>query len=158
MSSSCCRIGSQLPLSGDWANATPSASIRAQRTPDTIRLRTPMPPLLPAPAPKVYVSDSVTLCAMTIKRVGPLSCAKTGAALNGVIGLLAGILFSLAAMFGAFAGGDGPSGMFGAIFGTWGIVILPIFCACLGFVMTLIMAVIYNALASVVGGVEVDIQ
>ena len=95
---------------------------------------------------------------MTIKRVGPLSCAKIGAALNGVIGLLAGIAFALAAMAGAFAASEDPVGMFGAIFGVGAIVILPIFYACIGFVMTLIMAVIYNALASAVGGIEVDIS
>jgi hypothetical protein len=94
---------------------------------------------------------------MTIKRIGPLSCAKIGAALNGVIGLIAGIAFSLAAMVGAFAGNDAP-GMFGALFGVGAIVILPIFYACMGFVMTLIMAVIYNALASAVGGIEVDVS
>ena len=47
---------------------------------------------------------------------------------------------------------------FGAIFGVGAIVILPIFYACIGFVITLIMAVIYNALASAVGGIEVDIS
>lgn len=93
---------------------------------------------------------------MTIKRIGPLSCAKIGAALNAVMGLVGGIIFSLAAMVGAFAGND--AGMFGAIFGVGAIVILPIFYACFGFVITLIMAVIYNALASAVGGIEVDIS
>ena len=95
---------------------------------------------------------------MTIKRVGPLSCAKIGAALNAVIGLVAGIAFSLAAMAGTFAASEDPVGMFGAILGVGAIVILPIFYACMGFVMTLIMAAIYNALASAVGGIEVDIQ
>ena len=94
---------------------------------------------------------------MTIKRIGPLSCAKIGAALNAVMGLVGGIIFSLAAMAGAFAGNEAP-GMFGAIFGVGAIVILPIFYACMGFVVTLIMAVIYNALAAAVGGIELDIS
>ena len=54
---------------------------------------------------------------MTIKRVGPLSCAKIAAALYAVIGLVAGIFLSLAAMAGAFAGDDGPGGILGTMFG-----------------------------------------
>ncbi len=95
---------------------------------------------------------------MTIKRVGPLSCAKIAAALYAVMGLVGGIFLSLAAMAGAFAGDDGPGGIMGAMFGVGAIVILPIFYACLGFVATLILASIYNALAAAVGGIEVDIQ
>lgn len=95
---------------------------------------------------------------MTIKRVGPLSCAKIAAALYAVIGFVAGIFFSLAAMAGAFAADDAGVGAMGMIFGAGAIVVLPIFYACLGFVGTLIIASLYNAVAGVVGGIEVDIS
>ena len=95
---------------------------------------------------------------MTIKRVGPLSCAKIAAALYAVLGLVAGVFFSLAAMAGAFAANQEAAGAMGVIFGVGAIVVLPIFYGCIGFVGTLIMAAVYNALASAVGGVEVDIQ
>ena len=95
---------------------------------------------------------------MTIKRVGPLSCAKIAAALYAVIGLVAGVFVSLAAMAGAFAANEEAAGALGIIFGVGSIVVLPIMYACIGFVMTLIVAIVYNVLASAVGGVEVDIS
>jgi hypothetical protein len=95
---------------------------------------------------------------MTIRRVGPLSCAKIAAALYAVMGLVGGIFLSLAAMAGAFAADNGPGGILGAMFGVGAIVMLPIFYGCLGFVATLILASIYNALASAVGGIEVEIS
>ena len=95
---------------------------------------------------------------MTIKRVGPMSCAKIAAALYAIIGLVLGVIFSLGAMAGALVGGDSGAGGFGFIFGIGSIVMLPIVYACIGFVGTLIMAAVYNALASAVGGVEVDIS
>ena len=95
---------------------------------------------------------------MTIKRVGPLSCAKIAAALYAVIGLIAGIFISVAAMVGAFAANQGAAGPLGVLFGVGSIVMLPIMYGCIGFLGTLIRAAVYNALASAVGGVEVDIS
>jgi hypothetical protein len=95
---------------------------------------------------------------MTIKRVGPLSCAKIVAALYAVIGLIAGIFISLAAMVGAFAANRGAAGPLGVLFGVGSIVMLPIIYGCIGFVMTWILATLYNVLAGAVGGVEVDIS
>ena len=95
---------------------------------------------------------------MTIKRVGPLSCAKIAAALYAVLGLVAGIFISVAAMVGAFAANQEAAGALGLLFGVGSIVMLPIMYGCIGFVGTLIMAAVYNALASAVGGVEVDIS
>jgi hypothetical protein len=95
---------------------------------------------------------------MTIKRVGPMSCAKIAGALYAVIGLIAGLFITLASMIGAMAGAGEGAGGLGVIFGVGSIVVLPIMYACIGFVATLIMAAIYNALAAAVGGVEVDIS
>ena len=95
---------------------------------------------------------------MTIKRVGPMSCAKIAAALYAVIGLIAGVFITLASMIGAMAGAGEGAGGLGVVFGVGSIVVLPIMYACIGFVATLIMAAIYNALAAAVGGVEVEIS
>ena len=99
---------------------------------------------------------------MVVKRVGPLSVAKNAALLYAVLGLIFGALFSLAAMAGAFSaageeGGGLAAGMAG-LFGVGAIVILPIFYACLGFVGALIMSVLYNIVASMVGGIELDVE
>lgn len=95
---------------------------------------------------------------MTIRRVGPLSCAKVAGALYAVLGFIAGIFVSLAAMAGAFASNQDGAGALGIVFGVGAVVLLPILYGCLGFVMTLIMTALYNALAGALGGVEVDIQ
>ena len=95
---------------------------------------------------------------MVIKRVGPLSCAKIAGALYVVLGLIAGGFISLLAMVGAFSSDEAGFGALGALFGVGAIIFIPLFYGCMGFVMTLIMAWIYNVLASALGGVEIDVQ
>jgi hypothetical protein len=98
---------------------------------------------------------------MVIRRVGPLSVAKIAATLYAVIGLIVGGIFSLIGMAGAFAtrGSEGsPFGPFGAMIGAGSIVFFPIMYACLGFVGSLIMAALYNIVAGMVGGVELEVQ
>jgi hypothetical protein len=46
----------------------------------------------------------------------------------------------------------------GALFGIGAIVLLPILYGCLGFVMTLLMAWLYNVAAGIVGGVEIQTE
>lgn len=100
---------------------------------------------------------------MVVKRVGPLSAAKNAALLYAVFGLIFGALFSLATMAGAFsaaqqeANAGFAAGMAGLV-GIGAIIFLPIFYACIGFVGTLIMAVLYNVIAGVIGGVELDLE
>jgi hypothetical protein len=95
---------------------------------------------------------------MTIKRVGPLSCAKIAGTLYAVLGLVVGIFVSLAALVGAFASNRGDAGGLGVLFGVGAVVAIPVFYGCIGFVGTLVMAGLYNALAGALGGIEVDIQ
>jgi hypothetical protein len=93
---------------------------------------------------------------MVITRVGPVSVAKIAGILYLFIGLVFGAMFSVASVVGAFAANDGTAGMMGLFFGVGAIILLPIFYACFGFVMTLVMAAIFNVAAGIVGGVEVD--
>ena len=46
----------------------------------------------------------------------------------------------------------------GPFFGIAAVVFLPVTYGVMGFVMTLIMAALYNALAKLVGGVEIDLR
>jgi hypothetical protein len=97
---------------------------------------------------------------MIVKRVGPLSVAKNAAVLYAAIGLIVGALFSLAAAAGAFAGAD-DSGMAAGIAGIVGIgaiIIAPIAYACIGFVGALIGATLYNIVAGMVGGIELEVE
>jgi hypothetical protein len=93
---------------------------------------------------------------MTITRVGPLSCAKVAGLLYVIVGLVAGAFISLAAMAGGLASNDEVGSTFGALFGVGAIILIPIFYGCLGFVMTLIGAALFNLAAGMVGGIEVD--
>jgi hypothetical protein len=94
---------------------------------------------------------------MVVTRVAPFSAAKIAGTLYAILGLVFGAILSLASIIGAFAS-DAPEGAaFGAIFGVGAVVLLPIFYGCLGFVGTAIMAWLYNVLAGVVGGIEIDV-
>jgi hypothetical protein len=96
---------------------------------------------------------------MVIKRVGPVSCAKISGTLYGIIGLIVGGVFSMMAMAGAFASDDSPfSAGFGAVLGAAAIVVFPLFYGCIGFVATLVGAWLYNVVAGLVGGIEVEVQ
>ncbi|MEA2464092.1 MAG: hypothetical protein QOJ98_1839 [Acidobacteriota bacterium] len=94
---------------------------------------------------------------MVIRRVGPLSLAKISGALYALLGLIFGAIISLISIAGsAFMPKD--AGFSGMLFGVGAIVILPIFYGVLGFIMSLIMAGLYNLIAGWVGGVEIDLQ
>lgn len=95
---------------------------------------------------------------MVIKRVGPLSFAKISGTLYAIIGLIIGACVSLVAMLGGFAGQTTESGMFGAVMGVAAIIVAPIFYGLLGFFTSLIGAALYNVIAGMVGGVEIDVQ
>jgi hypothetical protein len=95
---------------------------------------------------------------MIVKRLGPLSFAKVTGVLYGLFGLIAGCIFALIALAGG-AVSDKPGGpVFGALFGVGAIVFLPILYGGLGFVMTLLMAALYNGVARWVGGVEIQVE
>ena len=99
---------------------------------------------------------------MVIRRVTPLSAAKIAGALYMVLGLIFGALFSLIAVIGSTASlanqDGGPGAAFGALFGIGAIVLFPIFYGAMGFIGAFLMALLYNALAGMVGGVEIDVQ
>jgi hypothetical protein len=100
---------------------------------------------------------------MVIRRVGPLSAAKIAGALYFVMGLIFGAIVSLIAIVGGIAGmaseqGSGGEAFFGMLFGAGAVIVLPLFYGALGFVTTFLAALLYNATAGIVGGVEIDVQ
>ena len=95
---------------------------------------------------------------MIIKQVGPLSCAKISGGLYAVLGLIAGCVLTLAALTGAFGAASSQAGGVGAMIGAGAIVVLPVLYGCLGFLAALVGAWLYNVLAGLVGGIELDIQ
>jgi hypothetical protein len=100
---------------------------------------------------------------VVIKRINPLSAAKVAAVLYGLMGLLIGGLFSLMAMFGGFAAGmSGDEGaaaapFLGMFFGVGAIIIVPILYGAVGAIMVAIGTALYNVVAGMVGGIEIDV-
>jgi len=95
---------------------------------------------------------------MVITRVAPVSVARVAGVIYALLGLLFGAIVSLASVAGAFAASGGDAGFMGALFGIGAVVLLPLFYGCMGFIMSLITAALYNAVSGVVGGVEVDVR
>jgi len=78
----------------------------------------------------------------------------------GVMGLFFGVVFALVSVAGsALAPQEGPQGpLMGLVFGVGGIVVLPLFYGVFGLVAGVIGAFLYNVLADLVGGVEIDLR
>jgi len=93
---------------------------------------------------------------MVVNRVGPLSCAKIVGLLYVILGLIMGAFVSL---FAATMGGGVPGRDPGnPVFGMAAVVFFPVLYGVAGFVITLIAAWLYNGLAGLVGGVEIDLR
>ena len=95
---------------------------------------------------------------MVIKRIGPVSCAKITGTLYAILGLVFGGIVSLVAFAGGFTSNTSGAAGVGAIVGVGAVVVFPILYGGIGFVATLIGASLYNVLAGVVGGIELDVQ
>ena len=95
---------------------------------------------------------------MVIKRFDPLSCAKITGALYAILGLAFGAILSLVSVVGGFASAKPEGAALGALFGVGGVVLLPVLYGGMGFVFTLIAALLYNGLARLVGGVSIDVE
>jgi hypothetical protein len=114
-----------------------------------------------APGPAVLLSGltSQEEDGMELRRIGVVSAGKVAAVLYGVIGLLFGVLAALAVVFGLTLGDFGEDlGSSAAIYAVVLVVVMPIVYAAAGFVMAAIGALVYNLIARVVGGVELELQ
>ena len=99
---------------------------------------------------------------MQLKRVGPLSCAKVMGIVYAALGLIVGFFVSIAAVFGVALGsaaGDEPgAALIGLLFGVGAIIALPVFYGLLGFVCGAVVAALYNLVARLTGGIELELE
>jgi len=97
---------------------------------------------------------------MVLRRVGVLSAGKILGAMYVVLGLFFGGIFTLMSLIGATAmmaeGGEGALGS--VLFGVGAIIIFPIFYGVMGFISGLIGALLYNGLAGMIGGIELELE
>jgi len=99
---------------------------------------------------------------MQLKRIGPLSCARMAAVLYAALGLIVGFFVSVAALLGMALGsvveGEPGAALIGLLFGIGAIVLLPIVYGLLGFVCALVGAALYNLVARLTGGIELELE
>jgi hypothetical protein len=97
---------------------------------------------------------------MVIRHIGVWSAARMYAAISAAAGLFFGLCLAALSVLGAGFGApadDAPTWL-APVFGMGAIVALPVFYGVMGLLAGSIGAVIYNLFASVVGGLEIDLQ
>lgn len=98
---------------------------------------------------------------MILKRVGVLSCGKISGVIYALIGLIFGGFFALFSLFGAgFAAlqTNQSDALLGALFGVGAVIFMPVFYGFMGFVMGLIGGALYNLVAGLIGGLEMELE
>lgn len=105
---------------------------------------------------------------LRIKKLGIISVAKIYAVMMFVISLLIAIPYGLVIIVISLVGGasagsqDGFSGLMvgggGIVMGLVVMIAIPIFYACIGFIAGIIGALVYNILAGIVGGIEIEVE
>jgi hypothetical protein len=96
---------------------------------------------------------------IVVRRIGVLSLAKIQGTLYALLGLIIGAFFSLLAVVGAAlvnAVGGTSGSHIGMLFGVGAVIVFPILYGILGFILGLIMGGLYNLVAAMVGGIELE--
>lgn len=93
---------------------------------------------------------------MHIRKITPLSAGKILGALYAVLGLIAGAIFMIASVVGVAAGGQNAVG--GLVMSGLGILLMPLLYGGMGFLGGVVAAFLYNVGASMVGGIELEIE
>jgi hypothetical protein len=95
-----------------------------------------------------------------VKSVGVMSVAKIMGLIYGCTGLLAAPFFLLVGLLSSFAnhGRSSAAGIFGMGLGVVIAIFIPVIYGVMGFVMGAISALLYNAFAGWVGGIELELE
>ena len=93
---------------------------------------------------------------MVIKRVAVLKLAIFQAALMAAFGVIIALFFM---GFGAlFSGFGGHAAGFAGMMGVAALIFLPIMYGVIGFIAGAIGAALYNLIAGIVGGIEIEVE
>jgi hypothetical protein len=95
-----------------------------------------------------------------IKKFEPLSVMRISAICYGIMGIVEGAFFSMifAAVPMTPPNGQPMPHFFRLLFGSFSILIFPIFFALIGAVTGVLGAVVYNVSAHYVGGIAVEVE
>ncbi len=92
-----------------------------------------------------------------VKRISPGSAFKVGLVTYGLLGLVAGVCFSLLALLRAAVPGAASARFGGTIFGVFAVIFFPLLYGFFGGVFAALGAVVYNLAANWVGGLSVEL-
>jgi len=93
---------------------------------------------------------------MVIKRIGVVKAALFQACFGVAMGILVALIFmAFGSMLSAFGQNAGMVGMLG---GLAMLIIMPIFYGVVGFIFGALFAAVYNLIASIIGGIEIDVE
>lgn len=97
---------------------------------------------------------------MVLRRIGVLSCGMIAGTLYALIGLILGGFFALFSLFGAALGAAAgeASGLFAGLFGIGAVIFFPIMYGVLGIIGGMISAALFNLVASMTGGLELEFE
>jgi hypothetical protein len=93
-----------------------------------------------------------------VKRISPGSAFKVGLVAYGLLGLVAGVFFSLFALLGMAVPGAGGARLGGMIFGVFAVIFFPLVYGLFGAVLAALGAVVYNLAAGWVGGLSIELN
>lgn len=95
---------------------------------------------------------------MVIRSVDSMSLAKVLSCLYAIVGVMLGAVFAVLALVGAGMPGNANPNAGGmmAVFGVASLILFPLIYGAMGFVGGIIMALLYNTTASMVGGIEIE--
>jgi hypothetical protein len=95
---------------------------------------------------------------MVIRRINPASLAKIAFIIYAIFGLIAGAFMTITGIAANGPSAFGHAGpFFSLFFGPLAIVILPIVYGCFGGAVAFLVALVYNAIAGKVGGIEIEV-
>ncbi len=97
---------------------------------------------------------------MELKRIGPLSAGKILGVMGFTLGLLMGLFTIVVSMATSAYFGDyfGDSSMMSVMFGVGSILVMPFIYGVLGFFQGLFGAWLYNLIAGILGGIQLELQ
>jgi hypothetical protein len=97
-----------------------------------------------------------------VKKIGALSLAKILGALYAAMGFIFGLMFAvfsiIPGLISLFVKNGQGAALVAVAMGMGAIIVLPLFYGAIGFIAGLIASVIYNFVASKVGGIELDLE